>query len=157
MKRLLFGSIIVALVGLFALLTRAEPVHGQQDPQPNREPAVFKDQLQQFTLLTRKNLRDIQALPVNDSNPVDPTVRHNARQAYMLVRAAHWGMGLAIERQTYPDPTLRLAQKRVEVAWHLARFPVDNTALPRAEYISRSVQDLSRSLRLVQQALVMLP
>ena len=157
MRRLLLGLIIVAFVGFISLLTTAESVLGQDEPQPSKDPAVFKAQLLQFTLLTRKNLRDIQALPVDDSIPVDPQVRHNARQAYMLVRAAQWGMGVAIQQQTYQDPVLRIAQKRVEAAWHLARFPVDYTNVPRSEYISQSVQDLSRSLKLVQQALVMLP
>jgi len=143
MRRLLLGLIIVAFVGFISLLTTAESVLGQDEPQPSKDPAVFKAQLLQFTLLTRKNLRDIQALPVDDSIPVDPQVRHNARQAYMLVRAAQWGMGVAIQQQTYQDPVLRIAQKRVEAAWHLARFPVDYTNVPRSEYISQSVQDLS--------------
>ena len=157
MRRFLVGSIIASFVGLFSLLTTVESIPGQEEPQPSKDPAVFKAQLLQFTVLTRKNLRDIQALPVDDSIPVDAQVRHNARQAYMLVRAAQWGMGVAIQQQTYQDPVLRLAQKRVEAAWQLARFPVDFTSAPRAEYISKSVQDLSRSLKLVQQALVMLP
>ncbi len=118
MRRLLLGLIIVAFVGFISLLTTAESVLGQDEPQPSKDPAVFKAQLLQFTLLTRKNLRDIQALPVDDSIPVDPQVRHNARQAYMLVRAAQWGMGVAIQQQTYQDPVLRIAQKRVEAAWH---------------------------------------
>jgi|SRR6266568_3224354 len=157
MRRSILGPIVVALVGLSVLLTSGEPARGQEDPQPSRDPNVFKAQLRQFTVLGRKTLRDIQALPVDDSIPVDPQVHHNARQAYILIRAAQWGMGLAISRQTYEDPILGLARKRAEMAWNLARFPVDNTGLPRAEYISRSVQDLSRALKLVDQALVMLP
>jgi hypothetical protein len=84
-------------------------------------------------------------------------VHRNARQAYVLVRAARWGMELAMQRQTYPDPVLGMAHKRVDAAWQLARFPVDNTGLPRSEYISKSVQDVSRALQLVKQALTMLP
>jgi len=157
MKRPLLDSFIVAVVGFSVLLTSAELAHGQEDPQPSRDPAVFKAQLLQFMQLGRRTLREIQALPVDDSIPVDPQVHAHARQAYILIRAAQWGMGLAITRQTYQDPTLSLAQKRAERAWHLARFPVDNTGLPRAEYISRSVQDVSQALQLVNQALVMLP
>jgi hypothetical protein len=151
-------SLIVAFVGLSVLLTRAELVHGQDDEiQPSKNPTVYKDQLLKFTLLTKKNLRDIQALPNDDSVPLDPQIRHNAQRAYQLIRAAQWGMGVAIQVQSYPDPILRLAQKRAEEAWNLARFPVDNTNVPRGEYISTSVQNLSRALRLVQQALAMLP
>jgi hypothetical protein len=157
MKRFSLGSVIVASVGLFALLTTAESVHAQREPEPSRNPVIFKDQLLQFTLLTRKNLRDIQALPHDDSVPIDPQLRYNLSQAYMLIRAAQWGMGAAVRDQTYKDPTLILAQERAEEAWNLARWPVDHTRVPRAEYISTSVQDLSRSLRLVQQALMMLP
>jgi len=157
MRRFLWMSLIVAFVGLSALLTRAELVHGQDDTQPSKNPAVYKDQLLKFTLLTKKNLRDIQALPADDSVPVDPQLRHNVHRAYQLIRAAQWGMGVAIQVQSYPDPILSLAQKRAEEAWTLARFPVDNTNVPRAEYISTSVQNLSRALRLAQQALVMLP
>jgi hypothetical protein len=157
MKRVRFGSIIVALVSFSVLLTSGESVHGQEDPQPSREPAVFKAQLLQFLQLGRRTVREIQALPVDDSIPVDPRVHHNAREAYVLIRAARWGMELAIQRQTYQDPILGLAHKRVDVAWNLARFPVDNTGLPRAEYINRSVQDVSRAIRLVNQALAMLP
>ena len=149
--------VIVASVGLSALLTTAESVHGQDDPQPSKDPNVYKAQLQQFVLLTKKNIRDIQALPDDDSIPLDPQVRGNAHRAYALIRAAQWGMGVAIQNQTYQDPILRLAQKRAEAAWHLARFPVDYTGVPRAEYINTSVQNLSRSLRLVQQILVVLP
>jgi hypothetical protein len=157
MRRFLSMSLIVAFVGLSALLARAELVHGQDDTEPSKNPAVYKDQLLKFTLLTKKNLRDIQALPNDDSVPVDPQLRHNAHRAYQLIRAAQWGMGVAIQVQSYPDPILRLAQKRAEEAWQLARYPVDFTGVSRAEYISTSVQNLTRSLRLAQQALVMLP
>ena len=158
MRRFLSMSVIVAFVCLSALLTRAELVHGQDNEiLPNKNPAVYKDQLIKFTLLTKKNLRDLQALSDDESVPVDPQLHHNAQRAYQLVRAAQQGMGTAIQMQSYPDPILRLAQKRAEEAWNLARFPVDNTGAPRAEYIRTSVQNLSRSLRLAQQALVMLP
>ena len=62
-----------------------------------------------------------------------------------------------IMRQTYQDPILDLTYSEVEVAWNLARFPVDNTGVPRAEYIARSVRDLTRAIQLVHQALTILP
>ena len=158
MERSLLRSSVVALVGFSMLLTSAASVHGQEDPQPSRDPAVYKAQLRQFSVLGRRTLREIQALPVDDSIPVDPRVHQNARQAYILVRAARWGMELQMQRETsFQDPLLKLAHKRVDEAWHLARFPVDNTGLQRSEYISRSVQEVSRALQLVDQALVMLP
>jgi len=156
-KRFSLGSVIVASVGLFALFATAESAHAQGDPAPSTKPIIFKDQLMQFTVLTRKNLRDVQALPNDDSIPVDPQLRTNLRQAYMLIRAAQWGMDAAVRDQRFKDTTLILAQKRAEEAWNLARFPVDNTRIPRAEYISRSGQDLSRSLQLARQAWVIVP
>jgi len=52
---------------------------------------------------------------------------------------------------------LALANKRLNQARDLARYPVDFTGGPRAEYVSKSVESLSHSLRLVQQVLVILP
>ena len=151
--------LIAVLVGLIGLLASTSPIHAQEDPKASPDPVVIKNQLLQFSLLTRKNLRDIQALPADDSIPVDPVVRSNARRAYILIRAARWGINLAMQKATYQDPMLVLAHKRVEEAWNLSRYPVDfaQPNVPRAEYISKSVQDLSRSLKLVQQALVILP
>jgi hypothetical protein len=150
---------VAVLAGFIGLLASAASIEAQEEPKPSPEPAVFKSHLLQFTQLTRKNLQDIQALPVDDSVPVDPVVRSSARRAYILIRAAWWGMDLAMQKATYRDPMLVLAQKRVDEARDLARYPVDYAVqnVPRAEYISKSVQDLSRSLKLVQQALVILP
>lgn len=139
------------------LLVSVGPVGGQEDPQPSRNPAVFKDQLLQFLQLNRQLMREIQALPVDDSIPVDPTVHHHAHQNYGLIRAAMHGINLAIQRRTSQDPTLDLAFKRVDAARELARFSLDYTGLPRSEYISKSVQNLTRANQLVNQALVILP
>src|SRR5882724_8651135 len=107
-------SIIVAFVGVLGLLTATTSIHAQEDPKPNPDPNVFKAQLLQFTQLTRRNLREIQALPADDSIPLDPGLRSSTRQAYILIRAARWGMDLALQRQANQDPILLLAHKRVE-------------------------------------------
>ena len=147
-----------ALVAFLVLLPSAEPALAQEDPQPRRDPAVFKEQLRQASVLGRRSIREIQALPVDDSVPVDPQVRHRARQVYVLLRAGRWGMELAMQRETtYHDPMLRLAHKRVDQAWNLARTPVDGTSMPRAEYVSVSVRDLTRAVQLIDQALVIIP
>ena len=155
--RFSLASIVLAFVaGL--LLTPLGPADAQDTPQPSSNPAIFKSQLIQFTQLTKKNILDIQALPVDDSIPVDPRVRDSARRAYILIRAAWWGTDLAIQKQTsYQDPMLALANKRLDQARDLARYPADFSGGPRAEYVSKSVENLSRSLRLVQQVLVILP
>ena len=158
MKRLAIATMLGVLFITWPLLVSVGPVGSQEDdPQPSRQPAVIKAQLLQFTQLSRRTMREIQALPVDDSIPVDPVVRHHAHQNYVLIRAAWYGLGLAIQRQTYQDVTLALAHKRVEAAFNLARFPVDNTSGARSEYISRSVQDLTRAVQLVNQALAILP
>jgi len=155
--RFSLGSVIVAFVGLVGLLTATEPVHAQGGPALSKDPAVFKAHLVQFIQLTRRNLRDIQALPDDDSIPVDRELRNRVSQAYGLVRAARWGIELAQNAKTYKDPMLDLAYNRIDQAMVFARYPVDNTYVPRAEYVSQSEQNLSRALRLVQQTLVILP
>ena len=158
-KRFSRASIVLGvLTWLWVLVSSVTAPQGQEDPQPSREPAVFKAQLRQASLLGRRTIREIQALPVDDSVPVDPQVRYNARQVYVLLRAGRWGMELAMQRETnFHDPMLKLAHKRVDQAWNLARTPVDNTALPRAEYVSTSVRDLTSALRLIDQALMIIP
>src|SRR5215472_18385809 len=71
----------IAMASLLALVLVTVPVHAEDEIQPSKDPAVFKDQLLQFTLLTRKNLREIQALSPESTEPVDPTLRHNASRA----------------------------------------------------------------------------
>src|SRR5262252_2489052 len=108
------ASIILALVaGL--LLTPLGREDAQDTPQASSNPAIFKSQLLQFTQMTRKNILDIQALPVDDDSiPVEPRVRDSACRAYILIRAAWWGTDLAIQKQStsYQDPMLALANKR---------------------------------------------
>src|SRR6266536_2662313 len=66
-------STTIALVGLLGLLIAARQVHAQDELfQPSKDPAVFKAQLLQFNLLTRKNISNIQALSPDDSSPLDP-------------------------------------------------------------------------------------
>jgi len=152
-----FPSSLAVTLSLLSLVVVTIPVQAQDDTQPSKEPAVFKSQLLQFSQLTKKNLREIQALSPDDSTPIDPALRGSTQRAYALIRAAQWGMGVAIQQQTYKDPMLVLAQKRAEQAWNLARYPVDYTNVPRSEYISQSAEKLTQALRLVQQALVILP
>ena len=153
-----FRTIIVAFT-LFALLIAPNLGNSQEFNFPaSKDPAVFKAQLLQFVQLTRKNLLEIQALPVDDSSPVDQSLINSAHTAYALIRSALHGMELALDQQTYKDPALILAKKRVEQAWNLARFPAQSQSVPtRAEWVSRSVQNLTQALRLVQQAQAILP
>src|SRR5438552_11205421 len=100
---------IIALGCLAALLTLAHPVHGLEDPQPSRNPAIVKDQLRQAAALCKRTIREVQALPADDSSPVDPQVHKRARETYILLRAGWWGLSLAQQRETsYKDPMLDL-------------------------------------------------
>jgi len=151
-------ALMVAFAGLLSLVSSTDIARAQEDPRPSRDPNVFKAQLREASMLAKRSIREIQSLPVDDSIPVDPQVRSNARRVYVLVRSGRWGMELAMQREeTFKDPMLALAHKRVDQAWNLARTPVDNVSLPRAEYISASVRDLTRAMQLINQALVILP
>jgi len=148
---------LAALLGVAVLcLTWAEPARSQ-DPVPSRDPAIYKSQLREAAALGRKTLKAIEALPMDGAIPIDPKVLNDARSTYVLIRAARHGMELQREHTTYQDPILDLAFKRVDQAWDLARVPVDYRDLPRHQYIPRATGDLSRALRLIDQALVILP
>jgi len=148
---------ILALVGLDFLLAWVRPVLAD-DPVPSRDPTVFKSQLRQASLLCKRMAQEIQSLPPDDPAPIDPNLKWRAHQVYALLRAARWGMELAQQREeSYKDPMLDLAYKRVDQAFNLARYPVDFTGVPRSEYISNSVQNLNQAIRLINQALVILP
>lgn len=155
--RPLFGPIFLILSGLaITLLTSIDPVHAQ-DPQPSREPSVYTSQLRQASRLGRSVLRSIQALPEDESIPVDDQLYQNARQTYVLLRAARHGMAAAMERQAAPDPVLGLAFRRVDEAWGLTRVAFDGRTMRRADYVNESVRSLTRAMKLLDQALVMLP
>jgi len=67
-------------------------------------------------------------------------------------------MELARQRlEPSKDPMLELAFKRVDEASVLIRYAADYTGIGRAEYISTSVQNLNKAVRLINQALLILP
>jgi len=153
--------ILAALLGVAILfLTWVGPVQSQ-DPTASRNPAIYKTQLREAVTLGRKTLKEIEAIPNDDSIPIDPKVLNDARSTYVLVRAARHGMELQREynsdRGRYSDPILELAFKRVDHAWDLSRVPIDYQGLPRNQYISRAIRDLSDAIRLIDQALIILP
>jgi hypothetical protein len=148
---------IATLVGTAILLTSVGPASSQGDPVPSREPSIYKAQLREAVALTRRNLRDLRALPADDSVPLPPQLLANAHTAYALIRAARHGMSLQRERNTTQDPMLELAFTRVDHAWDLARFPVDGRSMQRGHYLSQATENLTQTIRLIDQALVILP
>jgi hypothetical protein len=130
---------------------------------PSSQSAVISNQLRLAKQLGGKALAGLQATSSDDAIPIDPTVIQAARDTYVLIRAARHGMELSKEEQNLkhrpPDPVLDLTFKRVTQAWDLSRIPVDKYSwgIPRADYLSQSIPALSQAIRLLDQALVMMP
>jgi hypothetical protein len=128
---------------------------------PSKETAVIRNQLTLARKLEQQALQGIMAGSGDNSTPIDPVALQAARDAYVLMRAARHGMGWQKEAKRYPDPLLDLVFKRVEDAWHLSRYPVDRASWlggrANAEYIQVSVQNMTQAIRLLDQALVMMP
>jgi hypothetical protein len=157
LMRFLSSLVIVALVGTVILLASPEAALSQNDPPVSPNPAIYKGELQQAVALTRTNLRDIQALPGDDSAPLPPQLIERCRSAYILIRAARYGMEKAHDRQRYSDPVFELAFKRVDDAWTQLRMPVDGRGMVRNHYISQATANLTSAIRLMDQALMMIP
>jgi len=156
-----FSAVRLALVGTVILFTLPGAAMSQ-NPEPSQNPGIYKAHLRQAVALTKKNLRDIQALSTEDSNPLSPELIENCRMAYAFIRAARHGMDLARQKQlqkqpSYQDPVFELAFKRVEDAWNLARMPVDGRDMKRGDYISQATSNLTSAIRLIDQALIILP
>jgi hypothetical protein len=140
---------------ILVLAIWATPGRAQPEPSPN--PTVFKAQLTEASLLGKRTIRELQALPTDNATPLDPTMLGHAHQTYALIRAGRHGMRMLQERQSLKDPVLDIALKRVDAAWDLARYPIDGRFATRAEYLPRAIGDLSKAMRLVDQALMILP
>jgi hypothetical protein len=126
---------------------------------PSPQQAVISRQLKLAQQLARKALAGFEATSSDDATPIDESVIQAARDTYVLIRAARHGMELAKETSRFPDPVMDLTFKRVTEAWHLARLPVDKYSwgLSRADYLRESIPALSQAVRLLDQALVMMP
>jgi hypothetical protein len=155
----------LAAAALALNLVLAGPIRAQKTTLPpslntsNPKPAFIKNQLKVAGDLGRKTLAGLEALPVDDSVPIDEATLQNARDTYVLIRAARHGMELNKEQSRFPDPTMDLAYKRVDTAWNMARTPVDSasSAISRAQYKQVAIQSLSGALRLLDQAMIIMP
>jgi hypothetical protein len=127
----------------------------------SKNPAVIKNQLTLAAQFGRKALAGLEATSPDAPMPPEDSVVQPARDTYVLIRAALHGLEFAKESQRYPDPVIELAYKKVFDAWNLSRVPVDRAGWApgssRREYLALSVQHLRQALRLVDQALVLLP
>lgn len=158
--------LLSAATVLTLCLTLVLPAPAQKTTLPpnlntsNPQSAFIKNQLKISTDLARKTLAGLEAMPADDSIPIDESMLQNARNTYVLIRAARHGMELAREQSRIPDPVMDLAYKRVTDAWNLARNPVDRSSsagIPRQQYISESIQQLNLAVRLINQAMMLMP
>jgi hypothetical protein len=152
-------------LAIFLLLSAPLSTSAQQTVLPDhlfvssRDKAAITNQLQLAAGLGKKTLMGLHAMSTDDAVPLDSNLLRNAGDTYKLIRAARHGLAMARERTKYPDPILDLSFKRVGAAWDLSRTPVDMSAsasVSREEYQRRSIEDLSRALKLVDQALLLL-
>jgi len=121
--------------------------------------SVYTQQLRMASELGRRALAELGRAPTDEGVPLDESFVQPARDTYVLIRAARAGMGLAREAQKYPDPLLEMAFKRVDNAWNLSRTAVDQYTwgISRQQYLEVSIRDLTAAMRLIDQALMMLP
>lgn len=156
------------LVTLGLLLGLAGSVRAQGVPASmlvsSQDTAVIKSQLRLAVTLGRDVLARLLAAPTDESAPIDPALLRRAGDTYALIRAARHGFELEKEwndgkKGILPDPIKDLAFRRVDNAWNLSRTTVDfaSSAMPRAEYLQRSADDMSRALQQLNQALAILP
>jgi hypothetical protein len=126
---------------------------------PSPQQATISRQLKLAQQLARKALAGLEATSSDDAMPIDESVIQAARDTYVLIRAARHGMELSQSNRKLPDPVMDLSFKRVTQAWDLARIPVDKYSwgLSRADYLRESIPALSQAVRLLDQALVMMP
>lgn len=158
--------LLLATVSLTLCLGPTSPAGAQKTTLPpnlntaNPQSAFIKNQLQISTDLAKKTIAGLEAMPADDSIPIDESMLQNARNTYVLIRAARHGMELAKEQRKFPDPVMDLAYKRVTDAWNLARGPVDRSSsagIPRRQYISESISGLNQTIRLLNQAMIIMP
>jgi hypothetical protein len=160
------SKLLAVVAAALALnLLEAAPILAQKTTLPpslntsKPQGAFIQHQLRIAVDLGRRTLAGLQALPADDSIPIDEGTLQNARDTYVLIRAARHGMELAKETSRFPDPVMEMAFKRVDSAWNLSRGPVDraSSAMNRQRYLEESVQSLSRAVQLLDQALVIMP
>jgi hypothetical protein len=159
-KLAIYSAVVIALC-----LACSTPALAQQTTLPPSlntsvpKTAFIKNQLKIAGDLARKTIAGLEAMPYDDSIPMDEVTLQNARDTYVLIRAARHGMELAKEQSRYPDPVMDVAFKRVDLAWAKARWPVDRitSSVPRQLFVQESIQQLSEAVRLLNQASMLMP
>jgi hypothetical protein len=155
----------LALFSLVLLAMAAVPADAQKTTLPASATVVKRDQkwwtgqLRLARELGQKALIAFQNAPTDEGSPIDEAVHQAARDYYVLIRAARYGIEGAVNDDKWHDPVLGLAARKVNEAWHLSRSPVDkaSSSMPRQEYLALAVRDLGQSVRLLDLVLITLP
>jgi hypothetical protein len=156
------GRLVFLLLALVAL---AAPAHAQKTTVPSSMLTVRRDQpgwssqLRMAREFGQKTLLGLQNTSTDDGVPIDERVLQSARDTYVLVRVARYGVMEAVRDDRRNDPILQITLQKVEEAWQLARTPVEKaeSSAPRQEYLEAAIRDLGRSMRLIDQILVVIP
>ena len=154
-----YGLALVISVWLAGpLLVAAQPTSLAPNViAPSGETSVIRNQLSMARKLEKQALEGVMAIPGDNSTHIDPTSLQAARDAYVLMRAARHGLNWQREARKFPDPVLDMVYKRVTDAWNLSRTPVDRTGLEPVAYSQMSLRDMTQAIRLLDQALALLP
>jgi hypothetical protein len=154
--------LVILLLASLTWLPTAQAQKSSLAPEADRigkQQVWWTGQLRMARQTGEKALVGLQSTPVDDSIPIEEGVLQAARNTYILIRAAKAGMEIYKGEQKYPDPLTDVAVRRITEAWHLARTPVDKVSwgLSRQQYLTLAIEDLSKSLRLLDQTLLLLP
>jgi hypothetical protein len=124
-----------------------------------KQQAFWTQQLRRARAIGGQALVGLQNASGDASVPIDEEVLQAAQDTYVLIRAAKQGMEIYRGELKLRDPLIDLSLQRVTEAWNLARVPVDQITwgLSREEYLTRSIRDLGRSMRLLDETLLVLP
>ena len=158
-------KILAASAILCLLVAHPLPASAQKSTIPESmyqgslDKRVMADQLRLAAKIGRRALAGLQASPDDVSVPLDQNVIQAARETYALIRAARHGLEMLIGNQTFPNPIDQMAFKQITEAWDRSRYPIDKLSwagIPRGQYLSESVQNLSQALQIVGRVLILL-
>ena len=156
---------LLALLALVLLMVTATPAEAQKTTlAPNtlvvkRDQKWWTGQLRVARELGQRALVGFRNAPMDEGTPIDEAVYQAARDYYVMIRAARYGIEGSVSDDKWKDPMLELTARKVDEAWHLSRAAVDkaSSSMPRREYLEVAIHDLTQSVRLLDMVLVTLP
>ena len=148
----------IALVMWLLLAVTANVAWAQKplDQTISTNPAIISVQLRQAMTAGEAALVRLNSFAADEPSPQTMKL---LEQSYALIRAARSGMEESRSGKKYADPILDLQFKWTTDAWHFARRPLDNatSAIPREEYITRCINDVTTALSKIRQVQAFLP